>query len=63
VIKIYRYIYIESKVGSMFSDSEHRILIEKYSQDGWRFVTAIPTKFTGNGHIREVDLVFEIEER
>lgn len=63
MITIYKYIYIEAKIGGMFSDSEHRTLIEKYSQEGWRFVAAIPTKFTGNGHIREVDLVFEKEDR
>lgn len=51
--------YVKAAVGSMFSDSEHRALIEKYSQEGWRFVAAIPVKSGGYGQIKEVDLVFE----
>lgn len=56
---IYKYMYVKAAVGSMFSDSEHRALIEKYSQEGWRFVAAIPVKSGGYGQIKEVDLVFE----
>ena len=29
--------------------------------EGWRFVTAIPVKQTGNGLIKEMELIFEKE--
>ena len=40
---------------------DHREIIDKYSKDGWRFVTAIPLP-SGNQVITEFDLVFEKEE-
>jgi hypothetical protein len=45
----------------MFNSSDHRELIDKYSQEGWRFITAIPTVFGGYGQIKEFDLIFEKE--
>ena len=34
-------------------------MIDKYSKEGWRFVTAIPSDFGAHGKIVEYDLVFE----
>ena len=62
MIIIYKYIYVKSKIGGMFSDSDRKKLIDKYSQEGWRFITAIPTVFGGYGQMKEVDLVFEKQE-
>ena len=62
VVKIYKYLYVTSKVGTMFRSSDHRELIDQYSQEGWRFITAIPTVFGGYGQIKEFDLVFEKED-
>ena len=59
---MYKYIYVESKAQGLFHDSEHRELIDKYSKEGWRFVAAIPKSQTGEGRIKEFDLVFEKEE-
>lgn len=59
VSDLYRYIYVEAKVGGMISKEEHRELIDKYSFEGWRFVTAIPKCSGGYGQLKEVDLVFE----
>lgn len=60
---MYRYVYVNAKAnGLIFKDGNHRELIDKYSNDGWRFITAIPTKFSGEGKIKEFDLVFEKEE-
>ncbi|MGL5540013.1 MAG: DUF4177 domain-containing protein [Erysipelotrichaceae bacterium] len=56
----YQYMYVQSKVGGFFSESNHRVLIDQYAQEGWRFVSAIPSSFYGNnGQIRTFDLVFE----
>lgn len=56
---MYKYIYVKSKVGGIFSTSNHREIIDEYSKDGWRFVTAIPTSSGGYGQIISYDLVFE----
>ncbi|TWH58117.1 uncharacterized protein DUF4177 [Desulfitobacterium sp. LBE] len=61
MIKIYKYIYVEAKAAGTFRSSEHRELIDKYSEEGWRFITAIPTVFSGYGLIRQFDLIFEKE--
>ena len=56
---MYTYIYVKSKASSVFRISDHRELIDKYSREGWRFVSAIPSDFELNGKINEFDLVFE----
>jgi hypothetical protein len=61
VIKIYKYLYIEAKAAGTFRSSEHREIIDKYSQEGWRFITAIPTVFSVYGLIKQFDLIFEKE--
>lgn len=61
VIKIYNYIYVTAKTSGFFRTADHRELIDKYSQEGWRFITAIPSEFDGSGKTTEFDLVFEKE--
>ena len=59
---IYKYIYVKSKIRSMFSESDYKQMIEKYSQEGWRFIAIIPTVFGSYGQMKEMDLVFEKQE-
>ncbi|GFP76654.1 DUF4177 domain-containing protein [Clostridium fungisolvens] len=59
---MYKYIYVEAKTEGLFGDANHKELIDEYSSKGWRFITAIPTKFDGHGLIKRFDLVFEKEE-
>lgn len=61
MFKIYKCLYVTAKARTMFKSSDHRELIDKYSQEGWRFITAIPTVFGTYGQIKEFDLVFEKE--
>ena len=58
---MYKYIYLKSKARGLLSKEDQREIIDKYSKDGWRFVTAIPLP-SGNQVITEFDLVFEKEE-
>lgn len=56
----FKYLYVEAKVRGIFSDSNHRELIDKYAKDGWKFINAIPTSFYGNnGQPKTFDLIFE----
>ncbi|WBW98415.1 DUF4177 domain-containing protein [Oceanirhabdus sp. W0125-5] len=59
---MYKYIYVSADTQGLFTVSNHRELIDKYSSEGWRFIAAIPTVFTGHGVIKQFDLVFEKEE-
>lgn len=61
MVEIYNYIYVTAVTSGFFRTADHRELIDKYSQEGWRFITAIPSKFEGYGRIIEFDLVFEKE--
>lgn len=55
----FKYMYIQAKVGGVFSPPDHREIIDKYAQEGWRYVNAIPLSFYGNGKPKTFDLVFE----
>lgn len=59
---MYKYIYVEANTDGMFKPANHREMIDKYSAEGWRFVTAIPSVIGGYGVIKKFDLVFEKEE-
>ncbi len=59
---MYKYLYVESKVGGILTVDNHRELIDKYSSEGWRFVAAIPKRSGSYGQVTSNDLVFEREE-
>ena len=61
MVKIYKYIYVTAKAEGFIREADHREIIDKYSQEGWRFITAIPTNSNSYGKIKEFDLVFEKE--
>ena len=61
MIKIYKYIYVTAKTEGFIRKADYRELIEQYSKEGWRFITAIPSKSDAYGKIKEFDLVFEKE--
>lgn len=58
---MYQYIYVECHLESTFQNDNHREIINKYSLEGWRFVTVIPTRAGGYGQLTTYDLVFERE--
>ena len=63
---MYRYEYESIDVGGGFwidnSSCEHRDIIDQYAAQGWRYVGYIPTRFSGEGGTKEVDLIFERQE-
>ena len=62
-MKNYKYVNVEYKMKDvvMTSMSEHREMIEKYSQQGYDYVGMIPTEMSTNGCIRKIDLIFSKE--
>lgn len=57
---MYKYMYVEASSKNMLSESDHRELIDKYSSEGWRFISALPTRFENtHGSPKKFDLVFE----
>lgn len=62
VITMYKYLYVRAKIGGLLTAPNYKELIDKYAQEGWRFVTAIPAVFGSYGQMKEVDLVFEKQE-
>ena len=57
---LYKYEYVKAKARGLLSQDNHREIINQYSTEGWRFVTAIPLP-AGNQVISEFDLIFEKE--
>lgn len=49
--------------GNVYNIESYREIIDKRSKEGWRYVGFIPTKQRGTGHIQELDLIFERQEK
>lgn len=52
---MYTYRYVKSKAQGFFTKADHREIIDEYSKDGWRFITAIP--LLSNNAIIEFDKI------
>lgn len=55
----YKFLEINSKLGVSTYFQGYEEVIEKQALEGWRFVTAIPTKTQGLQGITVLSLVFE----
>ena len=61
----YEYVLVKEKKGNLDGTQEHREIIEKYAQDGYRYVGFIPTLTKGYGldfGSSAIDLIFEKQE-
>lgn len=57
---MYKYVCVEANSKNMLKQANHREIIESYSNEGWRFICAIPIKFDPTfGSPTKFDLVFE----
>ena len=60
---MYQYEYETLYVGGGFwmnnADCQHREIIARRAAQGWRDVGYIPTRFSGEGGRKEIDLIFE----
>ena len=62
---MYKYLYIPIAGKQGFAKvtfEEHREIINKYAQQGYRYVGYIPRQERGYGILTEIDLIFEKEE-
>ena len=62
----YEYVTIVEKKGNLDGTQEYRAIIDKYAQDGYRYVGFIPTLEKGTGlqfGRSAIDLVFEKQEK
>lgn len=41
---------------------EHRQIINEHAAEGYRYVGYVPTNMNDHGKIREIDLIFEIDQ-
>ncbi|MBS5703902.1 MAG: DUF4177 domain-containing protein [Butyricicoccus pullicaecorum] len=59
----YQYKYVPLRTGGGFwidnSSHEHCAIIDRHAADGWRYAGFIPTRFSGEGGMKEIDLIFE----
>ena len=55
------YEYERLQIGSMMlsESTEHRLIINKYALEGYRYVGYIPVVIGSEGRIMSIDLVFE----
>ena len=63
---IYKYHRMTAKVSG-FEITEYRFeklrdVINRYANEGWRYVGFVPVLQRGNGYIEEIELIFEKEK-
>lgn len=49
--------------GNVYVIDDYKSIIEKRSKNGWRYVGYIPTKQRGTGHVQELELIFEKQDK
>ncbi len=59
-----KYEYVTVHIGKLIGtkSEEHRQIIDDYAKQGYRYVGYIPTKIDDFGKMKDIDLVFEIED-
>ena len=60
---MYQYEYVSLYATGGFwiyqRENAHREIIDRYAAQGWRYAGYLPIKFSGDGGLKEIDLVFE----
>ena len=63
---IYKYHRMTTKVSGIgiteYRFENMRDVIDKYANDGWRYVGFVPVLQRGNVYIEEIELIFEKEK-
>ena len=61
-MKKYEYVnvIINKFIGA--KSEEHRQIIDEYAAKGYRYVGFVPTNISDYGKIKEMDLIFEIDQ-
>lgn len=49
--------------GNVYEIEDYREIINNRAREGWRYVGYIPRRQRGTGHVEELDLIFEREEK
>lgn len=59
-----RYEYVPVEIGWFFGSGtiEHRDIIDRYAKMGYTYKGYIPTNINGEGRMKSIDLIFEIED-
>lgn len=63
---IYKYHRMTTKVSGIgiteYRFENMRDVINRYANEGWRYVGFVPVLQRGNGYIEEIELIFEKEK-
>lgn len=59
---MFRYEYVTIKYKGLIGveNNEYRDVIDSYAKKGFRYVGHVPKTISANGQLREIDLIFEI---
>ena len=63
---VYQYHHMTTKVSGLgiteYRFEKLRDVINRYANEGWRYVGFVPVLQRGNGYIEEIELIFEKEK-
>ena len=57
------YMQVMDPAKASYGIGNYRDIIDARARDGWRYVGFLPTRQRGTGHMQELDLIFEKEEK
>lgn len=49
--------------GNVYVIDDYKSIINDRALNGWKYVGFVPTRQRGTGHIEEIELIFEKEEK
>ena len=58
-MKMYEYERLQIGGMMLLKSTEHRLIINKYALEGYRYVGYIPVVIGSEGRIMSIDLIFE----
>lgn len=61
-MKKYEYVNVSINKFIGAKSEEHRQIIDEYAAKGYRYVGFVPTNISDYGKIKEMDLIFEIDQ-
>ncbi len=57
---MYEYKYVECSMGGVLIGDNHREIIDKYAELGWRLIQIVPLDYTVPGRVnKNFEIIFE----
>lgn len=56
---MYKYKFVRATLGGLFTEANHREIINEHAKEGWRLVQVLPILYNGHGKPTDFEIIFE----